>query len=81
MSEAGLSVRDMQLISTATGEPFTVEFLLDNPGYERFTLFYKASLERLGMGVSIRVVEQAASGAGGRHQLVRLRRSWAVPSQ
>ena len=41
----------MQLISTATGELFTVEFLLDNPGYERFTWFYKASLERLGMGL------------------------------
>jgi hypothetical protein len=41
LSEAGLSVRDMQLINTATGEPFTVEFLLDNPGYERFTLFTK----------------------------------------
>jgi microcin C transport system substrate-binding protein len=57
LSEAGLRVRNMQLINTLTGEPFTVEFLLDNPGYERFTLFYKASLERLGMGVGIRVVD------------------------
>jgi microcin C transport system substrate-binding protein len=59
LSEAGFSVRNMQLVNTATGEPFTVEFLLDNPGYGRFTLFFKASLERLGIGVGVRVVDPA----------------------
>ena len=34
-----------------------VEFLVDNPGYEPFTLLYKASLERLGIGVTVRLVD------------------------
>ena len=42
-------MRDQQLVNAKTGEPFTIEFLTDDPNSERFVLFYKPSLERLGI--------------------------------
>jgi microcin C transport system substrate-binding protein len=41
------------------GEPMTVEFLVDDPNAERFVLFYKPSLERLGAEVTVRTVDAA----------------------
>jgi microcin C transport system substrate-binding protein len=41
------------------GEPMTVEFLVEDPNAERFVLFYKPSLERLGIEVTIRTVDAA----------------------
>jgi len=40
-----------------TGEPMNVEFLVEDPNSERFVLFYKPSLERLGMEVTVRTVD------------------------
>ena len=54
---AGFSVRDFKLVDTVTGEPLTIEFLLGNPGYERFVLFYKETLNRLGIEVTVRLVD------------------------
>jgi len=42
-----------------TGEPMSVEFLVEDPNSERFVLFYKPSLERLGMEVTVRTVDVA----------------------
>ena len=42
-----------------TSEPFTFEFLVDDSATQRFVLFYKPSLERLGMNVNVRVVDAA----------------------
>jgi microcin C transport system substrate-binding protein len=36
-----------------------VEFLIDQPDYERIVLFYKQPLERLGIEVSVRTVDEA----------------------
>jgi microcin C transport system substrate-binding protein len=57
LNESGFSIKDMQLIDPGTAEPMQVEFLLDNPGYVPCTLSYKASLQRLGIGVSVRLVD------------------------
>jgi microcin C transport system substrate-binding protein len=57
LQAAGFAVRDLKLVDTRTGEPLTVEFLLADPSYERFVLFYKQSLERLGIGVAVRSVD------------------------
>lgn len=57
--EAGYEVSDQQLVDRKTGEPFTVEFLGNNPTFERVFLIYKPSLERLGMTVSVRTVDEA----------------------
>jgi microcin C transport system substrate-binding protein len=59
LKEAGYEVRDRKLVDGKTGEPFKVEFLVDNPNNERFVLFYKPSLERLGIDVTVRTVDEA----------------------
>ena len=57
-NEAGYDVRDQQLVNRKTGEPFTVEFLANAPLFERVFLFYKPSLERVGITVSVRTVDE-----------------------
>ncbi|MFY8152480.1 MAG: extracellular solute-binding protein, partial [Hyphomicrobiales bacterium] len=57
LKEAGWEIRDKALVHVATGERMQVEFLLDNPAFERVVLAYKPSLERLGMEVSVRTVD------------------------
>jgi microcin C transport system substrate-binding protein len=59
LREAGFEVRNQVLVNGKTGEPLTVEFLVDAPQYERIVLFYKASLERLGIDATVRTVDQA----------------------
>jgi microcin C transport system substrate-binding protein len=58
LETAGFHVRDFKLVDNGTGEPFTIEFLLANPSYERFVLFYKESLTRLGIDVTVRSVDE-----------------------
>ena len=43
----------------STGEPLTVEFLGFDPSFERYVLPYKQALERLGIGVTLRLVDAA----------------------
>ena len=57
--EAGYEVKDTRLVNAKSGKQFAVEFLVDEPAAERFVLFYKPSLDRLGMTVSVRVVDAA----------------------
>ncbi len=57
LREAGYQVRNQKLVDPKTGEPFTVEILAADPGVERFILFYKPSLERLGITVTVRLVD------------------------
>ena len=52
-------MRDQQLVNVKTGEQFTVEFLAEDPSFERVFLFYKPSLDRLGMNVTVRTVDEA----------------------
>lgn len=58
LKEAGFEVRDHKLVD-ATGKPLTVEILVQDPSSERIALFYKPSLERIGVSTSIRVVDDA----------------------
>ncbi len=57
--EAGYEVRNERLVNGKTGEPYTVEFLAEDPTFERVFLFYKPSLERLGIGVTVRTIDDA----------------------
>jgi microcin C transport system substrate-binding protein len=59
LKEAGYEIRDRKLINVKTGEPLSVELLLDDPTFERVALFYKPQLERLGVAVAVRTVEDA----------------------
>jgi microcin C transport system substrate-binding protein len=54
---AGYEVRDQKLVDSSTGEPYAVEFLAEDPTYERFFLFYKPSLDRLGITVTVRTID------------------------
>ncbi len=58
LKEAGYEVRDRKLVDAA-GKPVTVEILVQDPSAERMALFYKPSLERIGVTTSIRVVDDA----------------------
>ena len=59
LRDAGYEIRNTKLVNAKTGEAFSIEFLVDDPATERFVLFYKPSLERIGMTVSVRVVDAA----------------------
>ncbi len=59
LEEAGWVVKNRRLVNAETGEPFTVQFLSDDPRSERTVGFYKKNLERLGMDVSLRVVDSS----------------------
>jgi microcin C transport system substrate-binding protein len=59
LREAGWEIRNQKLVNAKTGEPMTVELLntsVDSP-MERAFLFLKPSLERLGITVTIRSVD------------------------
>ena len=68
LKDAGYELRNQKLVDGKTGEPFVVEFLVADPNSERFVLFYKPSLDRLGMTVSVRTVDEA--------QYIVRQRSW-----
>jgi len=56
---AGYEIKDTRLVNSKTGEPYSVEFLVEDPATERFVLFYKPSLQRIGMTVNVRTVDSA----------------------
>ena len=57
LEAAGFAVNDLRLVDIKTGEPLQVEFLLSAPTYERFVSYYQDSLQRLGIDVTVRVVD------------------------
>jgi microcin C transport system substrate-binding protein len=72
LKEAGYEIRDQKLVNAKNGEQFSIEFLTYDPNSERFVLFYKPALERLGIAVSVRTVDEA--------QYVNRERNWDFDS-
>lgn len=56
-SQAGYEIKDLVLIDPNTGRQMTVEFLIGDKNLERVILFYQPLLERIGMKVSVRLVD------------------------
>jgi microcin C transport system substrate-binding protein len=56
LKEAGFTYKDQKL-SGPDGNPLSIEILVSDPPAERIALFYKPSLERLGVATSVRVVD------------------------
>jgi microcin C transport system substrate-binding protein len=56
LKEAGYTVVNNQLQNSA-GEPFTVEFLIDDEAFQRLILPYVENLKRLGIDATVRVVD------------------------
>lgn len=61
LKQAGYEIRNQKLVDSKTGEPYAVELLhqLTDPAFERIILFYKPSLERLGITVNVRIVDES----------------------
>ena len=57
LKEAGWEIKSGKRINTKTNEPLAIELLADDPTFERILLFWKPSLERLGITVNVRVVD------------------------
>src|SRR5262249_33352916 len=59
LKEAGYEIRNQKQVNAKTGEALAVEILTTttDPGAERIILFYKPSLERLGITVNVRSVD------------------------
>lgn len=57
LKEAGYEVRDRKLVDVKTGTPFALELLVEDPSFERVMLFFKPSLERLGIAASVRIID------------------------
>ena len=57
LKEAGYEIRDRKLVDSKTGAQFTIELLNEDPSFERVMLFFKPSLERLGIAVSVRTID------------------------
>ena len=57
LKEAGYEVRDRKLVDVKTGTQFAFELLGEDPSFERVMLFFKPSLERLGIAVSVRTID------------------------
>jgi microcin C transport system substrate-binding protein len=56
LAEAGWTVQDRKL-KNAAGETMAFEILLSDPSFERVTLPYAQDLKRLGIDVSVRVID------------------------
>lgn len=57
LKEAGWEIRTGVLVNSETGEPFTVEFLNDQPDSERILSPYIQNLQKLGIKATIRTVD------------------------
>ena len=66
--EAGYEIRNRRMVDTKTGEPFSFEILLASPTFERIALFMRPNLERLGIEMSVRTVDES--------QYENRRRNW-----
>jgi microcin C transport system substrate-binding protein len=59
LRDAGWEIRDGKLVNAKTGEPMAFEMLLWNSTDERVALPLKKNLERMGITMSIRLVDSA----------------------
>jgi microcin C transport system substrate-binding protein len=57
LKDAGYEIRNQKLVNAKSGEAMSVEILTEDPNVERYILFYKPSLERLGITVTVRTVD------------------------
>jgi microcin C transport system substrate-binding protein len=59
MKDAGYEIRERRLVNVKTNEPMQIELLVNDPTFERIMLYYKPSLERLGIATSVRQIDEA----------------------
>ncbi|WP_112287843.1 extracellular solute-binding protein [Rahnella sp. AN3-3W3] len=59
LKEAGWEVQDQVLVNSKTGKPFTFELLLPGGGNSQYVLPFQHNLQRLGIKMSIREVDNS----------------------
>ena len=59
LSDEGWKLNNGKLINTSTGEEFKFEILLVSPAFERIVLPFKDNLKKLGISVSVRIIDSA----------------------
>ncbi|RYJ18425.1 ABC transporter substrate-binding protein [Rahnella variigena] len=59
LKEAGWEVKDQVLVNSKTGNPFTFELLLAGGGNSQYVLPFQHNLQRLGIKMSIREVDNS----------------------
>jgi microcin C transport system substrate-binding protein len=59
LDAAGWRVRDGRRVRESDGTPLAFEILLVQPGFERIVLPFKKNLERLGVEVSVRIIDDS----------------------
>jgi len=57
--EAGWEIKNQKLTNVKTGEVMDIELLLVSPSFEKVGLAYKKTLERIGVELSVRLVDSA----------------------
>ena len=57
LREAGYAIRDGRMVHTESGEPLAFEVLLFQKSFERVVQPFRKNLERLGVDVSVRLVD------------------------
>ena len=59
LSEAGYGIRDGKMVHQETGTPLAFEILLAQKSFERVVLPFKQNLEKLGIDVTVRLVDSS----------------------
>lgn len=59
LREASYEIQNTKLVNIETKEKLAVELLTEDPQLERVMLFYKPSLEKLGVAVTVRTIDSA----------------------
>ena len=59
LKEAGWTVKNEKLVNDKTGQPFSFEFLLSQPEFERIVLPFVQNLKRIGIDARVRTVDPA----------------------
>ena len=59
LKEAGYEVRNRKMVNVKTGEPLRFEFLLISPVFERWIMPYQATLQKLGIETTLRIVDSS----------------------
>ncbi|WP_428643648.1 extracellular solute-binding protein [Roseibium sp.] len=57
LREAGYELKDGKLVDSKSGEPFTIEFVDNDPNTERYVLPYAQNLKKLGIDLSLRILD------------------------
>lgn len=57
--EAGYELKSGKMVNGTTGEPFTIEYLLNSNRFEKVALRLKANFERIGVELNVRIVDSS----------------------